>query len=228
VHDLLSHPGVGSSVWDINRPVARRRPHSARALSRLGTPGGSLAAARAALAEIDRSMKQQEIRLSSMEGNLASYLESRRRAYNLKRWPARQGDLHGPLNPEVLAPARDKVFDRLQDLALQLQKSAERLKTLHERNLVVLERMDQLVRLRLGAAALAGYEEELAVLEVRLQRESVRADGALQAYLTARECARRIKATSPRVLASRDDDPLPARDLRRVMALKTLTMPTLR
>ena len=88
--------------------------------------------------------------------------------------------------------------------------------------------MDQLARLRVATAALAGYEEELAVLEVRLQRESLRAESALQAYLIARECARRIKAASPRVLASRDDDPLPARDLRRVMALKTLTMPSLR
>ena len=228
VDDMRSHSRLVSDDWEMIRTLERRRQDSERELSRLGTPGGSLAAARAALAEIDRAMKEQEIRLSSMEGNLASYLESRRRAYNLKHWPARQGDLHGPLAPEVLAPARDKVFDRLQDLALQLQKSAERLQTLHERNLVVLERMDQLVRLRVGAAALAGYEEELAVLEVRLQRESVRADGALQAYLTARECARRIKATSPRVLASRDDDPLPARDLRRVMALKTLTMPSLR
>ena len=62
-------------------------------------------------------MKEQEARLSSMEGNLAAYLESRRLAYNLKRWPARQGDLHGPLAPEVLQPAREKVFERLQELA---------------------------------------------------------------------------------------------------------------
>jgi hypothetical protein len=228
VDDMRSHSRLVSDDWEMIRTLERRRMENERELARLGTPGGSLASARAALAAIDRALKEQEARLSSMEGNLAAYLESRRLAYNLKHWPARQGDLHGPLDPEVLQPAREKVFERLQELALQLQKSAERLQILHERHVVVIERMDQLARLRVGTAVLAGYEEELAVLEVRLQRESLRAESALQAYLTARECARRIKAASPRVLASRDDDPLPVRDLRRVMALKTLTMPSLR
>ena len=199
-----------------------------RELARLGTPGGSLAAARAALAAIDRAMKEQEARLSSMEGNLASYLESRRLAYNLKRWPARQGDLHGPLAPEVLQPAREKVFDRLQELALQLQKSAERLQIAarappggdgaHGSAGAAAAGDRGAGRVRGGTGGAGGA----AAARIRARR------GALQAYLTARECARRIKAASPRVLASRDDDPLPARDLRRVMALKTLTMPSLR
>jgi hypothetical protein len=228
VEDMRSHSRLVLDDWEMLGTLERRRREGEQELSRLGTPGASLAAARAALEAIDTALKEQEARLSSMEGNLAAYLESRRLAYSLKHWPARQGDLHGPLDPRVLEPAREKVFDRLQELAAQLRKSAERLQALHERHVVVMERMDQLRRLRVATAAVAGYEEEVAVLEVRLQRESVRAEGALQSYLAARECARRIKATSPRVLASRDDDPLPVRDLRRVMALKTLTLPSLR
>jgi hypothetical protein len=227
VDRMRSNGRLVSDDWEMIATLERRRRDSERELQRLGTPGGSLAAARAALEAIDRSLKEQEARLGSMGGNLAEYLESRRAAYSLKHWPARDGDLHGPLAPEVLAPARDKVFLRLQELAAQLQKTAGRLETLHERLLVVQERMAGLQRMGASAAAITGYEDELSVIEVRLQRESGRAEGALQAYLQARECARRIKAASPRALAGRDDDPLPTRDLRRVVALKTLALPAL-
>ena len=44
---------------------------------------------------------------------------------------------------------------------------------------------------------MAGYAEELSVLEHRLQRESSRASASLSAYLRERDSARRIKAVSP-------------------------------
>jgi hypothetical protein len=210
--------------WEVIDGLDRRRSQMEQRLRLFGTAGFSVDTARTALASIDQTIRERDTRLGIMGDRLADYLESRRQAYGIKRWAGRDGDLHGPLDPQILLTARAQLFLRLHNLSIDLEKSAGRLQELRTRQLVVQERMHTVATFNARSPAVAGYAEELSVLEHRLQRESSRASASLTAYLRERDTARRIKAVSPRVLAALDPDPLPTTVLRRVMVLRSLSL----
>jgi hypothetical protein len=210
--------------WEVIDGLERRRTQVEQKLRLFGTAGFSVDNARSALASLDQTIRERDERLGVMGSRLADYLETRRQAYSIKRWAPREGDLHGPLDPNILLTARAQLFLRLHNLSVDLEKSAERLQELRKRQQVVNERMGVTAGFNASSPALAGYAEELAVLERRLQRESSRASASLAAYLHERDSARRIKAASPRALAAVDPDPLPSNTLRRVMILRSLSL----
>jgi hypothetical protein len=224
VDSMMTQARLVSDEWEVIHWLDRRRTQAEQKLRLFGTPGYSLITARSALESIDRTMRERQVRFGVMGDRLADYLESRRAAYSIKRWPAREGDLHGPLDPQVLLGARTQLFAHLQDLSTDLARSAARLHLLRARHAEVQENMSVVASLNIASPALAGYAEELLALEKRLERESSRASAWLDAYLLDRDSARRVKAASPRALATADPDPLPSTVMRRVMLLRTLTL----
>ncbi len=224
VHNMQTQARLVSDEWQVIDGLDRRRSQIEQKLRLFGTAGFSVDTARSALLTIDQTIRERDARLGSMGNRLADYLETRRQAYSIKRWARREGDLHGPLDPDILLMARAQLFLRLHNLSVDLEKSASRLNDLRARQQVVQERLEVVSTFNATSPAVAGYNEELAVLEHRLQRESSRASASLNAYLRERDSARRIKAASPRALAALDTDPLPPTVLRRVMILRTLTM----
>ncbi len=224
VHDMATRARLLQDEWDVIDGLERRRSQIEQTLRLFGTAGFSVDTARTALESIDRTVRERDEHLAEMGDRLAAYLESRRAAYSIKHWSPREGDLHGPLDPNILQLARSQLFLRLHDLSIQLEKSAERLQQLRARHELVQERMQQTAKENASSPALLGYAEELNVLESRLQRESSRASASLAAYLRDRDSARRVKAASPRALVAVNPDPLPSAVMKRVMVLRTLSL----
>jgi hypothetical protein len=224
VDSMMTQARLVLDEWEVIDGLDRRRLQIEQKLRLFGTSGFSADTARSALASIDQTIRERDVRLGVMGNRLADYLESRRQAYSIKRWTPREGDLHGPLDPHILLNVRAQLFLRLANLSAELEKSATRLQELRNRQSIVAERMRTVASFNDRSPAVAGYAEELAALEHRLQRESSRASASLNAYLRDRDSARRIKAASPRALASIDPDPLPSKVLRRVIVLRTLSV----
>jgi hypothetical protein len=224
VASMRSQARLVLDEWEVLHAIEQRLQENEQRLRSLGTSALSLDSARAALAGMDRAFRERESHLGDVGVRLASYLESRRLAYSIKRWEPQQGGLHGPLDPQVLTTVREQVFTRLKDLSVGLQRAADRLQQLRDRQAVVGERMRTLEKVNPQSTAVAGYAEELAVLELRLRRESATADRQLQAYLECRDSARRIKAAAPAGLARLDTDPADAEVIRRVMLLRSLPL----
>jgi type II secretory pathway component PulM len=224
VDSMMTRARLVSDEWEVIHGLDQRRTQMEQKLRLFGTPGFNVATARSTLASIDRTMREREARFGAMGDRLADYLESRRVAYSIKHWSPREGDLHGPLDPQVLLSARTQLFLRLQELSGDLERSADRLQELRARHENVQENMRNVAQLNASSPALAGYALELSTLEKRLERESTRASACLDAYLRDRESARRIKAASPRALAAADPDPLPTKVMRRVMVLRGLSL----
>ena len=210
--------------WEALERTEQRLRDSEEQLRLLGTANLSLARAREALAALDRGFRDREHHILGLGQHLATYLENRRLAYAIKRWPSTRGDLHGPLEDRILVGARERVFARLQELSMGLDRSAARLGALRERQLVVEERMRTVEQWSSNQVILFGYQSELAVLQARLRRESAQAGHEMEGYLQCRDSARRIKAASPQALRKRDPDPIGPTLLRHVTVRRALPL----
>jgi hypothetical protein len=206
--------------WEILMGLDRRRAGWEQRLGLLGRRGLSAEQARAALAGMETAAVAREERMGRLAFRLAEYLESRRLAYSISRWGHATDELHGPLEPAVLAQAREQVFARLQALSGDLEKTPARLDRLHRRYDRVTAAMHELEELRRPSGALEAYRQEQVALERAWKRESEYAGERIEAYLLVREGARRILAaghTGP----PRNPDPVRPGVIRRVAALKT-------
>ena len=141
VDSMMTQARLVSDDWEVIHVLDRRRSQIEQKLRLFGTPGFSVTTARQALESIDRTMREREARFGVMGDRLADYLESRRVAYSIKHWSPREGDLHGPLDPQVLLSARTQLFLRLQELSNDLTRSANRLQELRARRATVQENM---------------------------------------------------------------------------------------
>jgi hypothetical protein len=209
--------------WEVVAGLDRRRAGWEQKLLLLGTRRLTPEDAATALAGMERAAIAREERLARAASLLADYLESRKVAYSIARWGRSTDDLHGPLEPEVLAQARDQIFARLEVLSGDLQKTPARLRRLHQRYARVAAAAGELERLHAGSGALEGYRKEMAALARAWERESEDATARIQAYLQVREGARRILAAAGS-LPPRNADPLRPGVIRRVAALKTLSL----
>ena len=221
---MQTHARLVREEWEELETTERRLRDSEERLRLLGTPNLSLAAAREALAALDRAFRERESQVLDLGQSLAGYLESRRLAYAIRRWPSTRGDLHGPLDDRILVGARDRVFTRLEELSAGIGRSASRLGALRQRQLVVEERLRTVEQWSPDSPVLFGYQNELVVLQARLRRESMQADREMQGYVQCRESARRIKAASPQAVRRRDPDPISPALLRQVTARRALPL----
>jgi hypothetical protein len=210
--------------WDVIAGLDKQREGYELSLRRLGKPSLSGAQAREAVQGMERVLLAREAQVVRLAPLLADYLESRRLAYSITRWSPREGDLHGPLDPTVLAGARDEVFGRLRDLSGVLERTPRRLLELQRRYFSVLEALrDHEVHGPRGEA-LELERRELSALERAWERESEQADVRVQVYSHYRDCARRIRAAAPRAVSRRDPDPLRPGVLKRVVLLRTCSL----
>jgi hypothetical protein len=148
---------------------------------------------------------------------LAAYLETRRQAYSILRWPRLPDDLHGPLDPPVLLEARRLVMERQQALAGFLREASRRLGSAEKR---AAEIRDYVERERRDTGMVDAYLAELDALDRVRRREGERISHALFAFQHYREALARV-AASTQLVAPREVEWLPPVDLRRLTAAAT-------
>lgn len=166
---------------------------------------------------------EAERHTARLAGHLADYLQSRRAAYNLLRWPRAPGDLHGPLDAQVVMRGRDLVVSRLNALAALLEGSALLIDSMHARLGDARARVDRLTAEHADRARLDAERGEVARLDQAWRRESDRAAAALQAYQHYRDSLQRMAAASERIVAVRGLDPLSPRTARKLAAMAALS-----
>lgn len=158
-------------------------------------------------AEIDGEM-------APLASSLASYLETRRLAYSILRWPRMPDELHGPLDPPVLLQARQLVLERQEALAAFLREASRRLSASERR---AAEIRDFVERERHDAVMVDAYLTELDALDRIRRREGERISHALFAFQHYREALTRIAAATP-LVAPRELERLPPVEMRRLIA----------
>jgi hypothetical protein len=156
-----------------------------------------------------------EVHLARLASILATYLESRRVAYSILRWPRLPSDLHGPLDPAILVGARRLVSGRFAAVAASLEDLSGRLAS-HARRAD--EIRDILERTRNDAGLAEAYRAELDALDRIQRREAERTSDTLLAYHHYRTALARMAAASPPA-AIPELDPVPSFKLRRLTAL---------
>ena len=203
VESLRGRARLVMDEWEELQGLERRRQGWEKRLRFFGTSRLSLDEARAALAGIERTMAARERHMVRMAEQLAEYLESRRLTYSILRWARATPDLYGPLDPAVLAEARQQVFARLNDISGQLEETPARLERL---------------RRQLAGGKPGGRTD----LEQLWLHEAEQAHARVETYWNYREAARRIVAASGRAqVPAGDPDPVRPGVIRRVLTLRT-------
>ena len=188
------------------------------ALARLGIVAHGSGASSPVLEQLRRQTAETESRLASVAVALADYLEARRHTYNLKRWPTRPGDLHGPIDGAVLQSAASAVFTRLKELSEFLDQSVAPLSDLRERLLEMRLDYDNLQGLGVRDES-AGLRADLNALDERWRQESEAVAEGLRLYAHYLACARRIVAAGGALAADRFSPPLSTRTQRKLLSL---------
>lgn len=202
-------------AWETWQAVEKQRTAS---LARLGILPAGAATRAPVLERLSRETAEAESRRATLAVALAGYLEARRRAYNLKRWPTSPEDLHGPIDGAILQAAASAVFARVAELGEFLDQSAAPLADLRERLAELRLHYENLLVLHVREQAEA-VRDELADLDGRWRQESEAAADGLRLYAHYLACARRIVAVGGALAARRFSPPLSTRTERRLLAL---------
>lgn len=210
--------------WDVLRALDRRRDALELQLRWLTTGRTPRTRAGAVVHEFERTLAAREEHLARLAERLAEYLESRRVAYSIASWRRGEDDLYGPLDADVLQEARRRVFLRVRELSGDLALTPPRLARFHRRFQAVQETMRALQSHDQNSTALSGYQQELAEIDRRLQGESEAVSARLHSYLHYQENARRMLAVTRRSPEPGLADGLRLDILRRIIALKTLSL----
>jgi hypothetical protein len=168
-----------------------------------------------AMGELARATAEAETLRVRLAVLLPRYLESRRMAYSLRRWPRSPGDLHGPLDGAALRQVVRVVYDRLYELADFLERAPAALEPLRA----------GLLDTREAGRAAGAMPVQLVSLEPRTEalgrawrEESDQATGAMRLYSVYRDSARRI-ATAASLPGLRRADPLSLSAKRKLITL---------
>jgi hypothetical protein len=161
-------------------------------------------------------LPERELRVAALASALASYLEARSVAYSLLHWSRSPGDVHGPVDAEILLGAHHLVTTHFETLAARLQQMSHRLEASTRR---ADDLRDSLAHEQDAPRLAAAYQAELDAVEGVRRQEAERASDTLAAYRHYRTAMARIAAVSPGAAA--ELDPVPAVELRRLAALST-------
>lgn len=198
--------------------AVERRLSEARLLHAGGAPPAR-ASSPSALEAMGRDLAALEAHVARLAERLADYLEARRVAYSVLRWQRTEGDLHGPVDPEVLQGARAMVLARLEALAVHLGDAERVLKPIRQRFFGMRESIGRLEGTRAADdPALAAARSNLAQLDETWREESERVNAKLRAYEHYGEAVRRIAAAS-RLVPRATSDPVDPRLTRRLLVL---------
>jgi hypothetical protein len=211
--------------WETIRALDERRARAEEELRLLGTPRLSTAQARAAVARLEDSLTERELATQRLAQHLAMYLESRRRAYALARWTQRDGELFGPLAPEILSGARDEVFGRLHVLSRSLEQAPHLLRQLRERVSLLSGTIETLEATPASSAEAERERQQLLAVMRHWRRASLHADGQLRSYELYRDSARRILTAEHRGATTYEPDFVAPETLRAILALRTVPLP---
>ena len=212
---LVAQTSALREAWETWQAVEKQRTASLARLRIL--PAG--AATRAPVLErLSRETAEAESRRATLAVALADYLEARRRAYNLKRWPTSPEDLHGPIDGGILQAAASAVFARVAELGEFLDQSAVPLADLRDRLAELRLHYENLLVLHVREQAEA-VRDELADLDTRWRQESEAVADGLRLYAHYVACAHRIVAVGGALVAHRFSPPLSTRTERKLLAL---------
>ncbi len=166
---------------------------------------------------IRKTTAESETHRMRVAAMLGDYLESRRIAYSLKRWPHSADDLQGPLDGRVLEAASRSVLERLAELAAFLQGAGGRLDILLDRHSRTSENLQAAGGGSSMARVLAG--RELAEIDGAWRRESEAVRDALHLYDYYLASTRRIAEIASGVMPVRHFEPLSPRVVRKLITL---------
>jgi len=214
--DIMTAQGWAlREAWETWQAADKQR---AAALARMGILAQGSAVGSPVLEQLRRETGEAESRRARLAQALADYLEARRHTYNLLRWPAGAGDLHGPIDGAILQSAASAVFSRLTELGAFLDQSTTPLSNLRDRL--------QDVRLRRENLLARGVQDEAAALlaelndlDERWRQESDAVAEGLHLYAHYLACAHRIVAVGGALANSRFSPPLSTHTQRKLLTL---------
>jgi hypothetical protein len=175
--------------------LEKRREDWEQALLARGTSGRPPQEQRAMLAEIEQILVEREQRTVRLAGDLADYLESRRRAYSILNRGRSPDDLHGPLAAAELIAARNLVLARLENLSAELARAQGPLAALKDRLTTLRREIEELEATDPDGTRLAIRRQGLAALEQQWDEETER----IRRYLAARD---QLHADGVRILTA--------------------------
>jgi len=175
--------------------VERRLDQWEQALLARGTAARTPHEQRETLAEIEQILIEREDRTVRLAGDLADYLDSRRRVYAILNRGKSPDELHGPLDAKVLVAARSQVLGRLQSLSGDIERAQAPLMALMDRMTTMRREIDALAATEPAGRELAARRQSLTVLEEEWDRETER----VRRYLGARD---QLHADGVRILTA--------------------------
>jgi hypothetical protein len=166
-------------------------------LVRLGVASDS-ATTNSLLESLGRQSGEWELARTIMVETLATYLERRRQVYSLAQWRISKGDLHGPVDGEILKAAATALFSRLSELSQFLERAVEPLVALRNEYTEHLQASERYQSQ--GNLQAAKTEEAYATdLERRWRQESTLVEEALQRFTHLRSCVQRVVMAAPQL-----------------------------
>lgn len=202
--------------------AAESRRQAAEAQVRV-TASARLSASGSALQELGRLTAEAEERRVQLATLVPEYLEIRRMAYSLQRWPHSPGDLHGPLDGAVLRQSAEAVYGRLHELAGFLEQASAGLESIQIRAAEVRERREHgEVPVQLVGAQ-NEQENEQQQLARAWHEQSDQVSGAMRLYTVYRDSVRRINSAAG-MPGLRQVDPLSLTTKRKLIALSAQTL----
>ncbi len=207
--------------WDAIEELERRRKAADERLRVVAFAQLSAEQRQAALEQLGRDTAAVEAQVAELAPRLADYLESRRLAYSVLRWQRTRGDLHGPLDGDILASALQMVYARLRAVADFLENACGAIEPIRRRFFTVRDMMASPLH---GTNMLAAYRSELEDLDRKWRQEAERVDGGMRVYAHYRDHIQRITAAASRLPPPPSPDPLRPHTARRLTALAALPL----
>lgn len=209
-------------AWDAWSEAEARR-QSSEAHVRVAA-SARLSASGSALQELGRLTAEAEERRVHLAALVPQYLETRRMAYSLQRWPHSPGELHGPLDGAVLRQSMEAVYGRLHELADFLERASVSLEALQIRAVEARERRERTGEIPVQLVTAQNEDEnEQQQLARAWHEQSDQVAGAMRLYAVYRDSARRINSATG-IPGLRQVDPLGLTTKRKLIALSAQTL----
>jgi len=193
--DMTSLARQCKEGWEGLEVVERRREEWEQRMLVRAPAGRTPQEQRTLLSEIEQILIEREERTVRLAGDLADYLESRRRAYGILNRGRSPDELHGPLDATVLLAARTRILGRLQSLSGDVAQAQAPLVALRDRIAGVRREVEELEVSEPAGSRLALRRQSLATLEIEWEGETER----VRRYLSAHD---QLHADGVRILTA--------------------------
>ena len=180
--DMTSLAHQCEEGWAGLEAVEKRREEWEQRMLVRSPTGRSPQEERTLLGEIEQILIEREERTVRLAGDLADYLESRRRAYAILNRGRSPDELHGPLDATLLVASRNRILGRLQSLSGDVVHAQAPLVALRDRIATARREVQELEVSDPAGSRLAARRQTLAALETEWESETERVRRYLGAH----------------------------------------------